>query len=138
MVCGVAMAANTQVSGLTAVAVVSLLSEPSITDRFIHMNKERLACAYDTMASFLRARKSIYIPAYAGIFVWAKLSSKVNSWDQEAELANVLAEKQVAVSAGKSYAAVEPGWYRLSFAIKPEQLELGLERLAQGIDEFEV
>ncbi|OJD30970.1 1-aminocyclopropane-1-carboxylate synthase [Diplodia corticola] len=137
MACGVAMAANTQVSGLTAVAVTALLSDPAVTDRFIGLNRSRLSSAYESMATFLRAHNIRYIPANAGIYVWAKLSSKVTNWEQEAKLTELLAEKKVAVSAGKSYAAAEPGWYRLSFALKPEQLERGLERLGEGIEAFE-
>ena len=137
MACGVAMAANTQVSGLTAVAVSSLLSDSSATDKFINLNRKRLACAYETMAAFLRGRHIQYVPACAGIYIWVKLSKKVQSWDQEAELTKLLAEKQVAVSAGKSYAAREPGWYRLSFAIEPEKMQEGLKRLAGGIEVFE-
>ncbi|KAF1362624.1 PLP-dependent transferase [Lizonia empirigonia] len=137
MACGVAMAANTQVSGLTAVAVAALLSDQTITDRFLQLNRKRLSCAYETMTAFLRSRSIRYIPACAGIYVWAKLSSRVRTWDQENELTKLLAECQVAVSAGKSYAATEPGWYRLSFAIKPEQLSKGLHRLASGIEAFE-
>jgi aspartate/methionine/tyrosine aminotransferase len=137
MACGVAMAANTQVSCLTAIAVSCLLSEPQTTDKFIELNRERLACAYETMASFLRGLNVRYVPAYAGIFIWAKLSDKVQSWDQEARLTEIVADCGVAVSAGKSYAAQEPGWYRLSFAIEPEMLQEGLRRLAAGIGAFE-
>ncbi|KAI4958692.1 putative secondary metabolism biosynthetic enzyme [Alternaria arbusti] len=137
MACGVAMAANTQVSGLTAVAVSSLLSDPETTDRFIELNRSRLAIAYETMASFLRSLNVRYVPAYAGIYIWAKLSEKVQSWDQEAQLTKMIADNGVAVSAGKSYAARDPGWYRLSFALEPEKLQEGLRRLAIGIAAFE-
>ena len=137
MACGVAMAANTQVSGLTAVAVTALLSDPAITDKFIHLNKTRIGGAYETMASFFRARGTRYIPAYAGVYIWAKLSNKVSSWDEEGELTKLLAEKQVAVSAGKAYAASEPGWYRLCFAMKTEKLEEGLERLGAALSEYD-
>lgn len=137
MTCGVAMAANTQVSGLTAVAVSSLLSDLSTTDKFIQMNRERLACAYGKMSAFLRARQIKYIPAYAGIYIWVKLSDKVLSWDQESQLTKILAEHNVAVSSGKSYASQEPGWYRLSFALEAGKLEEGLKRLGEGIDAYE-
>lgn len=137
MACGVAMAANTQVSGLTAVAVSSLLSDPETTDRFIELNRSRLAIAYETMASFLRSLNVRYVPAYAGIYIWAKLSEKVQSWDQEAQLTKMIADNGVAVSAGKSYAARDPGWYRLSFALEPEKLQEGLRILAIGIAAFE-
>ncbi|KAK7516254.1 pyridoxal phosphate-dependent transferase [Phyllosticta citriasiana] len=137
MTCGVAMAANTQVSGLTAVAITALLSDPAVTDSFIALNKTRLAVAYETIAKFFRTRRIQYVPANAGIFVWAKLSDKVETWEQEADLSKVLAEKQVAVSSGKGYAAAAPGWYRLSFAMEPEDLREGLERLAVGIEAFE-
>ncbi|KAK8157459.1 pyridoxal phosphate-dependent transferase [Phyllosticta citrichinensis] len=137
MVCGVAMAANTQVSGLTALAVTALLSDPAKMDGFIALNRSRLAIAYETMAKVFRTRAIRYIPANAGIFIWARLSDKVETWEQEADLTKILEGKQVAVSAGKGYAAAAPGWYRLSFAMEPENLRKGLERLEKGIDEFE-
>ncbi|KAK7530980.1 pyridoxal phosphate-dependent transferase [Phyllosticta citribraziliensis] len=137
MACGVAMAANTQVSGLTAVAVTALLSDPAVTDSFIALNRARLSTAYETMAKVFRTRGMRYIPANAGIYIWAKLSNKVESWEQEADLTKLLAEKEVAVSAGKGYAAASPGWYRLSFAMEPEDLQKGLERLVRGIEQFE-
>ncbi|KAH9864491.1 hypothetical protein J1614_010425 [Plenodomus biglobosus] len=135
--CGVAMAANTQVSSLTAIAISRLLSDPATTDKFINSNRKRLAVAYETMTAFLRGLNVRYVPAYAGIFIWVKLSNKVLSWDQEAQLTELMADSGVAVSAGKSYAAREPGWYRLSFAIEPEKLQEGLRRLAIGINAFE-
>jgi gliotoxin/aspirochlorine biosynthesis aminotransferase len=126
VVVGVSMTSNTQVSYLSSIVVRNIFSNETFLNNIININKTRLAESYVTITTLLRRLKIQYFPASAGLYVWAKLCSDVKTWDAEAELAAELWERRVTVSAGRSYAASEPGWYRLTFALRPYDLNKAL------------
>ncbi|CAI6337018.1 unnamed protein product [Periconia digitata] len=126
LVVGVSMTSNTQVSYLSSLAVRGMLSDRKFLGDIITFNKTRLSQAYHVVSTFLKRLNIEYFPVAAGVYVWAKLSPKVKTWEAEAELAATLSERRVAISSGRSYSSVEPGWYRLTFALRPQDLKKGL------------
>ena len=133
---GVALGCNTQVSSLTATAFTALLQDGAMLNNLIALNKKRLANAYIIISNFLRARKIQYVASTAGVYVWVKLSDRVETWEQEAKLQDCIMAEHVVVSAGRSYASPKPGWFRVSFAIGDNELYEGLKRLSAGINEY--
>ncbi|OJJ45953.1 hypothetical protein ASPZODRAFT_26546 [Penicilliopsis zonata CBS 506.65] len=125
----VALGANTQVSALTAIAMTSLLTNEAQLEQILKLSRTRLQTAYAAMRRFLRAHEMEYIPAWAGMYVWARLDKTITTWEQETALQKRLADHGVAVSAGRSYSSQQPGWYRLSFALEGDALAEGLRRI---------
>ncbi|KAA8895461.1 pyridoxal phosphate-dependent transferase [Sphaerosporella brunnea] len=130
---GVALAANTQVSSLTAVVFSSLFSQKPLLNELIATNRARLARAYSRVVGFLKFHKMRYSVTYAGLYVWVRLSHTVSTWEQEAELWKRLGDKRVAVSAGRGYHASEPGWFRITFSVAAEDLTQGLCRIEEAL-----
>jgi len=120
------MTCNLQASYLASIAVRVMLSDEKFLSEIIPLNQSRLAEAYAIITGFFNRLNVQYYPASAGVYVWAKLSQDINTWEAEAELAAQLSERNVAISSGRSYSSAEPGWYRLTFALKPKDLEEGL------------
>lgn len=130
-----ALASNTQMSSLTAVATTSLLTSPELP-QLLSLNSKRLSEAYKITTAMLSARGLGYIPADFGPFLFAKLAPDAQTWDDEAAVIQACKDAGVSVSAGKSYHGPESekGWVRLNFAVPPDQLTEGLRRLGDGLD----
>ncbi|KAI9644108.1 hypothetical protein NHQ30_007461 [Ciborinia camelliae] len=133
-VIGVAATSNTQVSCLTSLSAKKLLVNKAYLSKVMSLNRTRLATAYATISAVFRDHDIQYYPASSGIFVWGKLSKRVKTWDEEAQLAKAIETQRIIVSQGKSYASFKPGWYRLSFAIPQRELKKALIRLIVGIE----
>lgn len=74
-----------------------------------------------------------YIPANAGIFVFARLCKQALTWNDEAALVQKCKEFGVLISAGRSYHRLETekGWVRVTFAVEPNVLQKALGILAR-------
>lgn len=130
-----ALASNIQVSSLAAIATSGLLKSPALDD-LISLNKQRLKEAHRNITAFLKSHGVHYIPATAGPFIFAKLPRYVSSLAEEQQLVELFASEGVIVSPGTNYAwsKNEFGWIRITFALQPNVLEEGLERLARGLN----
>ncbi|KAI1317924.1 PLP-dependent transferase [Xylariaceae sp. FL0255] len=129
---GIALVSNTQLSSLTAIVTTSLLRSPDLP-KLLKLNADRLSQAYAKVMSFLKERNLCYIPANMGPFLFAQMVPGVKDWSEEAKFVEDCKKLGVLVSAGRSYHVPEDtqGWVRLNFALPPERLEKGLERLAR-------
>ncbi|GIK07526.1 hypothetical protein Aspvir_003192 [Aspergillus viridinutans] len=134
VIVGVSLASNTQTSSLAAIFTQNLLCSP-LTPQLMRLNRERLSLAYSTLTGWMKENGFAYIPANAGIFVFARLGNAVTSWDEEKELVLRCKAAGVLVSAGQAYHGIESekGWVRITFAVKPEVLLEGLNRLALAL-----
>ena len=65
-----------------------------------------------------------------GPFIWLDLSSFLlqNSLQDERDLAREMIEKGVWLATGEAYRSEEPGYFRMTFAIPEQELELGVQR----------
>lgn len=130
MLVGCALAAQMQVSNLTALFVTALLTAPNL-DELIKLNVERLAKAYTTLTTFFKANNIPYIPCNAGLYVFARIAPKAQTWDEESAVVAKLKESGVLVSSGKAYHGPEgeKGWARVGFAVDEDTLDEAINRM---------
>lgn len=127
---GVALASSTQVSSLSSVFVTALLTSPELP-RLVALNTKRLAESYQIVAGVLRQWNVEFIPASAGLFVFAKLAKGIKTWEEEETVMERLKESGVLVGSGRAFHVVEgeKGWMRVTFALPEEVLREGLKKL---------
>lgn len=134
---GLALAANTQMSSLTAIFTTALLNSPKLPS-LLETNAGRLAEAYDAVVSFFTKHGIKYIPVSHGPFVFARIVPSAASWEDESMAIACCKASGVVLSSGKAYHVPESekGWARLTFAIKRDQLDEALRRLEVGLELF--
>ncbi|QYS97979.1 hypothetical protein H0G86_005180 [Trichoderma simmonsii] len=132
IIVGLSLASNTQTSSLAAIFTRSLLASNQI-DALIQLNRKRLSISYGLLTSWLQMNEFDYIPANAGIFVFARLCKQALTWNDEAALVQKCKEFGVLISAGRSYHRLETekGWVRVTFAVEPNVLQKALGILAR-------
>jgi aspartate/methionine/tyrosine aminotransferase len=125
-----ALAAQMQISTLTSTFVTALLTAPDLDD-LIRLNAKRLTKAYATITDFFKEVSIPYIPCNAGLYVFAKLAPKAETWQDECAVVTKLKEAGVLVSSGKAYHGPEgeKGWARVGFAVEPKELDEAIERM---------
>jgi len=94
-------------------------------------NAEKLAAAYSTMTDFLDTYAIPYVPANAGLYVFARIAPDARTWEDEAKMVDELKSAGVVVSPGKAYHGPESqkGWARVLFALETEQLAEAIRRM---------
>ncbi|MCJ1271570.1 hypothetical protein MMC22_011472 [Lobaria immixta] len=127
---GVALASSTQTSSLSSVFVAALLTSPKLPS-LMAMNKRRLAESYQIVAAALRQWNVEFIPAHAGLFVFAKLAKEIRTWEEEAIAVERLKESGVLVGSGRAFHVMEgeKGWMRMTFALPEDMLRAGLKKV---------
>ncbi|KAF2201388.1 1-aminocyclopropane-1-carboxylate synthase 7 [Delitschia confertaspora ATCC 74209] len=135
MIFGVALAANNQISSLSAICATNLLNSPRLS-RLISTNSDRLLEAYTKLTSFLKEQDIPYIPCDAGLYVLARLAPNAETWDDEADMIMRFKRVGVLVSPGRAYHGPdgEKGWMRVLFSVQPDVLSGAIERM-KGVSE---
>ncbi|KJK79798.1 hypothetical protein H634G_04037 [Metarhizium anisopliae BRIP 53293] len=122
-----ALVVHAQVSCLTCASITSLLSR-RLSDDFILENRRRLGRARREIQKWLCARDIQHVPAYAGLFIFARLCSSGSTEDEKA-LEKEISTRGVRVVRGTNYFCQEPGWFRLVFSHDTTTLRESLERI---------
>lgn len=130
---GHSLAAMYLTSSLAAVFVTALLGSPDLP-RLLKLNSQRVAVAYKVITSFLTKNEIIYVPCYAGLYVFAKIASGAKTWEDEENVVEAFKREGVLVAAGKGYHCMEMGWARIGFTLKPEKLAKGIEQMQRALD----
>ncbi|KAI8321728.1 PLP-dependent transferase [Martensiomyces pterosporus] len=116
--------------------ITEFLSDHRFIDDMLAVSQKCLAENYQLVSSFFDSRGIRYTPCSAGHFVWFQMPvSACTRALQENELAvweNIILENRVYMPSGRAFFSNEPGWFRLTFAIDREQLELTLQRLEKA------
>ncbi|KAJ1967801.1 hypothetical protein H4R35_006607 [Dimargaris xerosporica] len=135
-------------SAMTEDLMVELFSDVPWLQGFIDENRQALAQAYAHTARFLMRYSIPYIPSRAGHFVWIDLRQfctarspttangnghSVCTPDQEKALFKRLIDHKVYVTLGQAFSAQESGWFRLTFTLPLDDMNLGLSRLAEAL-----
>jgi gliotoxin/aspirochlorine biosynthesis aminotransferase len=130
MAVGLALASNTTTSSLSSIFVSTLLTSRQIP-RLLALNSDRLAEAYTVMTAVLQKHNIPYLPAYAGLYLFARIDPTAQSWEDESKAAQRLKDAGVLVSAGQGYHSPEgeKGWARIGFAVGRPRLEEAILRL---------
>lgn len=126
---GLALAANTQISSLSTICAINLLSSPTLP-ALIAENSKRLRVAYETLTNFFKKYGIPYYSANSGLCVFARLTV-AKTWEAEADMVNKIKAGGVLVSAGKAYHGPEEqkGWARVLYAVEPEVLAEAIRRM---------
>ncbi|WAQ82160.1 hypothetical protein PtA15_2A475 [Puccinia triticina] len=150
-----------QVSSLTEFSFASLILDSSgshghqdFLDSYVIENKRRLQQAYQTVTDRLNKLKIKYNkPSNGGFFLMIDLSRYLrnppdtNNKDQQSEesaiiqeeklFTTLLTEYKTYLAPGNVYHYPKPGFFRLTFTVPADQLDLGLQRLSQFMESFE-
>ncbi|KAJ1648597.1 hypothetical protein LPJ64_000179 [Coemansia asiatica] len=134
--------------------ITKLLSDHEFIDSMLKISQRRLAENYVMAVDFLTSHGIRYIPCTAGHFVWFQMPAKTcgkthvklgkasqseaeaTVWTVENELfvwEHMVRNERVYMPTGQAFFSPEPGWFRLTFAIDKDQLELAFKRLSNFI-----
>lgn len=121
-----------QISNLATLSARCILTASALPD-ILSRNRDKLAECYRIMTTFLNSRQIEYIPATAGLYVFARLLH--SEMDDEAQQAQILQDSGILVGTGQSYHTPGKGWFRLVFSIgSPHLLQEALGRLGTVLD----
>ncbi|KAL1956837.1 hypothetical protein VTO42DRAFT_6787 [Malbranchea cinnamomea] len=97
----------------------------------ITMNSARLAESYIRVTSFFLQHGIEYIPASAGLSIFARLAPRAKTWEDEALMVAKLKDAGVLVHAGRDCRGMrkEKGWVRLTFSLQEDRLNEALRRM---------
>ncbi|BGP56596.1 hypothetical protein JCM8202v2_004222 [Rhodotorula sphaerocarpa] len=145
-----AMEANAllmKISSASDVLWSNLLLDPVGLPTYLALNRSRLSGAYARATAWLREHDIPYRPAQAGHFVWIDLRRFLPGEDREGRVLEGPAEREVelvqrfldhGVNLGRGVAYDgKPGFFRLTFTLRPEYFDTGIRRLeaALGLSE---
>ncbi|CCT61193.1 hypothetical protein IAQ61_004988 [Plenodomus lingam] len=121
-----------------------MLEDEQFLSHFKFENRKMLSKHCTILRSFLDQHNiPYYSNVHAGVFVWVDLrrylhgnlaTEQPNSavdvhHDQEVKLFKRLLQAGVVISQGSNFGTEELGWYRISFAVEEQALNVGLQRL---------
>jgi aspartate/methionine/tyrosine aminotransferase len=135
---GLGLAAYWQTSALTSVFATTLLTSTELPG-LLKLNSERLTNSYRYLTEAFTRWGTEFIPANAGLFVYAKLVESVTSWEKEAALVKSLEDSGVIVSPGKKFDGPKEarGWVRITFAVPLKVLEEAVRRIEGCLKNFQ-
>jgi aspartate/methionine/tyrosine aminotransferase len=123
-----ALAAHMNVSTLSTVAMIELLSTPRLPE-LLRLNSTRLTEVYTMITNFLSKHGIPYFPCNAAPFILAKIAPHAINWDDELDVVQKLQENGVLVGGGRRYHVLEFGWARISFAMSKPVLQEAIKRM---------
>ncbi|GAA5956944.1 hypothetical protein JCM21900_006714 [Sporobolomyces salmonicolor] len=133
-----------KISSASDVLWSSLLLDPGALPTYLELNRARLAGAYRTATAFLDLHGIAYRPSNAGHFIWIDLRRFLPARSEagevleggvarEEELANRFLRHGVNVARGTAYSHPIPGFFRLTFTLRPDYFKVGLKRFEQAL-----
>lgn len=128
-----ALATNSKVSTLSSLVATKIILDDAFVDSYIVENQNQLAKAYAQVVETLDRYNIQYLPASAGLFICVRLSESDDP-GEERRIQEALRREKVALMPGSAYHFRERGWFRLSFALEPEVLVAGLERIRRAME----
>ena len=127
-------------SSFSGLAISTILNHHTFLTSFLKKNRQLLTERYTHATKFLKAHSINYVPSNAGFFIWTDLSPYLDNYPGETPLERERAMNQALFNGGihlatsEAFEGEESGWFRLSFAVDQQLLELGLERLVITFD----
>ncbi|EWC43814.1 hypothetical protein DRE_07323 [Drechslerella stenobrocha 248] len=151
------------VSSVADIAWRTVLEDTAFLDEFVASNQRKLGVQYQLLEAWLRARDIPFVEGgNAGFFVWVDLRrylDKVKLPDgddgsvpggesnlppappglqkRDKILWDKMVDSGVYVATAEMFYGEEHGWYRFSFSIVEEELQLGLARMDKVLKEVE-
>ncbi|KAF2711255.1 1-aminocyclopropane-1-carboxylate synthase-like protein 1 [Pleomassaria siparia CBS 279.74] len=131
----VALSTHGQISSLAIPFVDSVVLTDSMVTTLFTESRTFMEESRNLVTEFLDGRGIKFIPATAGLFVFAKLC--LNSTDSERSFIMRLCKQGIVLASGTSYHCQELGWFRICFAVERSKLRAGLVRLGYVLDELD-
>ncbi|KAF9291318.1 hypothetical protein BGZ68_004406 [Mortierella alpina] len=129
----------------TEAMLIKLLEDPATIENFTKTNQKRLAESYTLTVNTLRKHKIPFLPAQGGHFLWidlrqyipASFVSMASAGDRAAEylLWRAMLDKGVYVNLGQAFMEKKVGFFRLTFSVPLDMLQLGLERMLEACEQ---
>jgi aspartate/methionine/tyrosine aminotransferase len=145
----IAMAIFTSVASPTDVLWSALLTDETYLSSFAKTNQLKLSEAYEYMTSWLKFHNIPYIPSSSGHFLMVdfrpvlsdidhygpilSITPEQSMQERETVLSTFLLAHKVMVTAGTLCHAAEGGWFRFTFAIRRDFLDVALTRMEIGL-----
>lgn len=104
---------------------------------FIEENQKRLAEGYRYATNLLDEHGLSYIPADGGHFLLVDARSKnshIRTFADEKKVWKCLLESGVYIGLGQVFHTRVPGFYRLTFSLKPDKLAQGIRKLVTALE----
>ncbi|KAL4783356.1 hypothetical protein BJX76DRAFT_368480 [Aspergillus varians] len=136
LILGLRLPTSTEVSSLTALCTTALLTSPKLS-HLVRLNKKRLLSSYRAVASVLEACGVGYIPATAGVFIFAQLAPGAETIDDEVRFQKRLRDSGLLVANDKMEATLKVLSASLQEAVTQLNGPLGTERLTTLHDHSE-
>jgi len=120
-------------SSMAGLVLSTILNHPTYLTDFLKQNRKLLVDRYTLCTNILKAHSIAYMPSNAGFFLWADLSPSMAIYEgtpleQERALNKRLFEGGVHLATSEAFQGEEYGWFRISFSVDENVLELGLKR----------
>jgi DNA-binding transcriptional MocR family regulator len=125
----VAVSNHSKVSTLTSTAITALLSDEQKLEEILATGRAELALLAGEAMQFLQFHGLCFIRPVAGVFIWARMAHGSCTWEEEAELNRQFLLAGVSLGAGSGYCAVQPGWFRITFALPRAVLHEAFRRI---------
>lgn len=114
------------------------LEDKDFKAAYIRKNSERLGESYMALRKWLEQHDVPFVEGTAyGFFLWVdfrKWLGGKGGVDEERWLTNVMLEEGVWAATGESFGSKVPGWFRVSFSMEQEYLDVGLKRLGKVLE----
>ncbi|KAL0089655.1 pyridoxal phosphate-dependent transferase [Phycomyces blakesleeanus] len=132
-----ASAVMSYISSITDRTISNFLSDSVWIDSYISTNRRLLADSYAKISIFFKDHGVRHLPVQAGHFVFIDLrpfliqknGGKPPTLKDEQELWQTLLDNGVYVAPGEAFRTKEHGFFRITFPLRSDLLELGLDRL---------
>ncbi|KAM4689056.1 1-aminocyclopropane-1-carboxylate synthase-like protein 1 [Discoglossus pictus] len=126
-----------QCPGPTQYMISQLLKDRDWLDNvFFPTNKQRLKESQKILVNGLQDLGIPVIQGSAGLYVWADFRKfmKSQTFEAEMELWMKLIKEKVYIAPGKAFECYEPGWFRLTFSLTSDILEICIQKLHKIIN----
>ncbi|KAL6895113.1 PLP-dependent transferase [Trichoderma evansii] len=125
---------NAKVCNAAIAMTTPILSNISAITNLVNLNRKQLHRAAQIATQFAEFHDLAYYRPVAGLYIWIRLSTACNNFDEEEALVQKCSRFGVYVGSGADYSELQPGWFRLTFAIPEDKLLKGLRRIEEAMD----
>lgn len=126
---------ETHTDTISSLYLSALLLSPQLP-ALLTLNSERLTASYRILADSLRKWNVDFVQPTHGLFVFARLASKVFTAEQGESCFDILIRAGLKVSPGRLYIGKDNkfGWARIRFSIADQAMRVAVARLDQMLE----
>lgn len=127
----------------------TLLNDQTYLPTFLKTNQIKLRGAYEHITSWLTFHNIPYIPSSAGLFLMVDLRPVLSDIDRYGSIVHITPEQsmheremalfefflahKVFAMAGTMFHMAEPGWFRITFSVRRDYLNVALARIEKAL-----